>query len=118
MSGKIISFSGIPKRTFDTFAKTQVNPLVAPLFDAIRDFCFSLGSNVVEDIRMHRIVFGKTMTFRWFADVEPTDDNTIIIKIQKDRKLPAQTISISTIHNNIIPEHVQSLLKDAYTQIH
>ena len=40
---------------------------------------------VIEDVRMHRIVFCKTMTFRWFADMEPTQ-SSIIIKIQKERK--------------------------------
>ena len=58
-----------------------------PLFDSIREFCFSLGENVVEDVRMHRVVFCKSMTFRWFADVEPQKDG-VIIKIQKNRKEP------------------------------
>jgi len=45
---------------------------------------------VVEDVRAHRIVYGKSLSFRWFADLEPNGDS-IIVKIQKDRKEPFQT---------------------------
>jgi len=62
--------------------KKQIPSSVLPLFDSIRKFCLSLGENVVEDIRMHRVVFGKSMTFRWFTDVEPEREG-VIIKIQK-----------------------------------
>ena len=64
-----------------------------PLFDSIREFCFSLGDNVVEDVRMHRVVFCKSMTFRWFVDVEPEKEG-VIIKIQKSRKEPIEIIQI------------------------
>jgi len=36
--------------------------------------------NIVEDVIMHRIIFGKSMIFRWFADIEPQNDS-IIVKI-------------------------------------
>ncbi len=78
----LISFGN--KRTYEDFKK-QIPIPVQPLFDSIREVCLSLGKNVVEDVRMHRIVFGKSMTFRWFADVEPQEDG-IMIKIQKSRK--------------------------------
>ncbi len=79
-------------RTYDDFKK-QIPVHVLPLYESIRDYCFSLGDNVVEDIRMHRIVFGKSMTFRWFADVAP-EKNSVVIKIQKDRKESANIIQI------------------------
>jgi hypothetical protein len=63
---------------------------------------------------MHRIVFGKTMTFRWFADVAPEKD-TVVIKIQKDRKEPANIIEIN-LEQNL--DDVKSLLKEAYETIH
>ncbi len=44
------------KRNYEDFKK-QIPIKIQPLFDLIRDHCFSLGENVVEDIRMHRIVF-------------------------------------------------------------
>ena len=50
----IISFGN--KRNYEDFKK-QIPNSVLPLFDSIRKFCFSLGDKVVEDIRMHRVVF-------------------------------------------------------------
>jgi hypothetical protein len=72
------------KRNYEDF-KEQIPISVQPLFDSIRGYCLSLGENVVEDIRMHRVVFGKSISFRWFADVEPSE-NYILLKIQRDRK--------------------------------
>lgn len=86
----IVSFGS--KRSYDDF-KRQIPDIVQPLFDSIREFCLSLGENVVEDIRMHRVVFGKSMTFRWFADVEPEREG-IIIKIQKSRKEDPRILQI------------------------
>ena len=89
---ELISFG--TKRDYNDFKK-QIPSSVLPLFDSIRKFCLSLGENVVEDIRMHRVVFGKSMTFRWFADVEPEREG-IIIKIQKNRKEIPQILQIKT----------------------
>ena len=72
-------------RTYDDFQR-QIPEPVKPLFDKLRTYCMSLDEKVIEDVRMHRIVFCKTMTFRWFADLEPTQ-SSIIIKIQKERKV-------------------------------
>ena len=100
-------------RTYDDFKK-QIPITVLPLYESIRDYCFSLGENVVEDIRMHRIVFGKTMTFRWFADVAPEKD-TVVIKIQKDRKESANIISVNLDQDL---SSLKNLLKEAYDTIH
>ena len=80
------------KRSYDDFKK-QIPISVQPLFDSLREFCLSLGKNVVEDVRMHRVVFGKSLSFRWFADIEPQEDG-IIIKIQKNRKESPQMIHV------------------------
>mgnify|MGYP003326178960 FL=1 len=73
----------------------------------------SLDEKVVEDVRMHRIVFCKTMTFRWFADLEPTE-KSIVVKIQKERKLEPKILEVT-------PEQelaeIESILKDAFTTI-
>ncbi len=107
---ELVSFGN--KRTYEDFKK-QIPILVQPLFDSIREFCFSLGKNVVEDIRMHRIVFGKSMTLRWFADVEPQND-VIIIKIQKNRKEPQQVVNIK-LDDEITA--LKEFLKEAYERI-
>jgi len=107
----IISFGN--KRSYEDFKK-QIPSLVLPLFDSVREFCFSLGDKVIEDVRMHRVVFCKSMIFRWFADVEPERDG-VIIKIQKSRKEPIQIIHIKKEQE--ISEYSQTI-KDAYEEIH
>ena len=101
-----------PKRTYEDF-KRQIPISVFYLFDSLRQYCLSLGSNVVEDIRAHRIVFGKSLSFRWFADLEPVEDS-IIIKIQKDRKEPFQTV---TLQNDQDLENIKKAIADAYNTI-
>src|SRR3990170_6521253 len=76
-------FSGHIKG-YDDFKK-QITPSVRPLLDSLRDYCFSFGKNVIEDVRMHRVVFCKSMTFRFFADIEPQQES-ILVKIRRDRK--------------------------------
>ncbi len=80
-------------RTYDDFQR-QIPEPVKPLFDKLRTYCLSLDEKVIEDVRMHRIVFCKTMSFRWFADLEPTQ-SSIIIKIQKERKLEPKILEIT-----------------------
>ena len=99
-------------RTYDGFQK-QIPEPVKPLFGKLRTYCLSLDEKVIEDVRMHRIVFCKTMSFRWFADIEPSQ-SSIIIKIQKERKVEPKILEVN-------PEQelseVESLLKDAFTTI-
>ncbi len=99
-------------RTYEDFQK-QIPKPVKPLFEKLRSYCMSLDEKVIEDVRMHRIVFCKTMTFRWFADLEPTE-KSIIIKIQKERKTEPIVLEIT-------PEQelskLESTLKDAFTTI-
>ena len=107
---RIMSFGN--KKSYDEFKK-QIPNTVQPLFDSVREFCLSLGENIVEDIRMHRVVFGKSMTFRWFADVEPEREG-IIIKIQKSRKQNPQILQIK-IGQNIT--ELKEIIKNAFETI-
>ncbi|HSB83677.1 MAG TPA: hypothetical protein VLD64_04245 [Nitrosarchaeum sp.] len=107
---KMISFGN--KRSYDDFKK-QIPNIVQPLFDSVREFCLSLGENVVEDVRMHRVVFGKSMTFRWFADIEP-ENRGIIIKIQKSRKENPQILQVK-LGQDII--ELKEIIKNAFQTI-
>ena len=100
------------KRTYDSF-KTQIKPSMLPAFDSLREYCISLGNNVVEDVRAHRVVFGKSLSFRWFADMEPGLEE-IVIKIQRDRKELQKTI---TVRPNDNLDEVKKLMQDAYSTI-
>ena len=101
------------QRTYDEF-KRHIPLQVLPLFDSIREFCLSLDEKVIEDVRMHRVVFCKSMTFRWFADVE-ADHDGVIIKIQKSRKESPLIISVNC---NQDISNVCQIIKKAYEEIH
>ena len=99
-------------RTYEDFRR-QIPEPVKPLFEKLRRYCKSLDEKVIEDVRMHRVVFCKTMTFRWFADLEPTQ-SSIIIKIQKERKTEPKILEI-TLEQDL--SEIESALKDAFTNI-
>jgi hypothetical protein len=101
------------KRTYDGFQR-QLTSNMKPLFDELRNYCLSLGKNVVEDVRMHRIVFCKSMTFRFFADIEPQRD-FLIVKVRRDRKEPIREIEVKPNENF---DEIKRLILDAYTNIH
>ena len=101
------------KRSYEEF-RLSLSSNVALLFDDLRNYCFTLGKNVVEDIRMHRIVFSKSITFRNFADIEPQRDS-IVLKIKRDRKEPEKEMQIN-FDDNL--DEIKKLLLDAYTSIH
>ena len=99
-------------RTYEDF-QMQIPEPVKPLFDKLRTYCKSLDDKVIEDVRMHRVVFCKTMTFRWFADLEPTQ-SSIIIKIQKERKIAPIILEVTPKQKL---SEIESRLKDAFTTI-
>lgn len=96
----------------DKYNKIQENlPQSTQLiFNILRKFCLSLGNNVIEDIRTHRIVFCKSINFRWFVDIKP-DNGKLLIRIQKNRKM--NTILDSDY--NI--EEIKKSIQDAYDNI-
>lgn len=100
------------KRNFEDF-KQQIPQTLTSKFEELRGFCLSLGDNVVEDVRMHRVVFSKSFSFRWFADLEP-DKNEILLKIQTSRKLPQTTI---VVKENMQLDNVKEIIQQAYEKI-
>ena len=100
------------KRNFDDFRR-QIPQNLTSQFEELRDFCLSLGDNVVEDVRMHRVVFSKSFSFRWFADLEP-NKNEILLKIQTSRKLPQTTI---VVKENMQLGNVKEIIQNAYEKI-
>jgi len=100
------------KRTYEGF-RTQIKPSILPIFDSLREYCAALGNNVVEDVRAHRVVFGKSLSFRWFADLEPGLEE-IIIKIQRDRKELQKTITVR-IGDDL--DETKRMIQDAYNTI-
>jgi hypothetical protein len=61
----------------------------------IRTFAKSLGPSVIEEVRPHRVVYAKTLTFRTFLDVEP-DRDRLIIEIRFGRTEPPARLDVRT----------------------
>jgi hypothetical protein len=43
----------------------------------LRNYVKSLGNSVIEEVRPHRIVYAKSLTFRSFLDIQPKKDSLI-----------------------------------------
>ena len=61
----------------------------------LRTFVLSLGPNVIEDVRPHRVVYSKTMNFRIFLDIEPAGDS-ILLSIRFGKSAPPEAIRLKT----------------------
>ncbi|MGI0038015.1 MAG: hypothetical protein ACRD99_06630 [Nitrososphaera sp.] len=61
----------------------------------LRTFVRSLGANVIEDVRPHRVVYSKTMNFRIFLDVEPAGDS-LIIATRSGRSAPTARLTVKS----------------------
>lgn len=61
----------------------------------LRNFVESLSSNVLEEVRPHRIVYAKSLTFRTFLDIQPKNDS-LIITVRKCRMEPPTTDTVKT----------------------
>ncbi len=79
----------------------------------IRSFAKSLGPNVIEEVRPHRVVYAKTLTFRTFLDVEPAGDH-LIVEIRSGRTEPPVRHEVRTQQDL---EQLKSKVAQAYEKI-
>ena len=79
----------------------------------LRAFVRSLGANVIEEVRPHRVVYAKTMNFRTFLDIAPSGDS-LVLSIKQSRTLPAETATIKTAQD---AEIVKKKIADAFQKI-
>jgi predicted transport protein len=89
--------------------ETQARTLLLNL----RTFIKSLGDNVIEETRPHRIAYAKSLNFRTFVDVQPKND-CLIISIRKARTEPLAT---SILNNPSQLEAIKEQIADAYKTI-
>ena len=79
----------------------------------LREFVKSLGNNVIEETRPHRIVYAKSLTFRYFLDVQPRKD-ILIISLRKSRKEQ----SVEHVLNDMKEfENIKTSISEAYEKI-
>ncbi len=86
---------------------------IKELLIELQTFVKNLGENIIEDIRPHRIVYAKTLTFRTFLDIQPRSD-CLDLSIRKNRN---ETISNFSIRNKSDFENVKERILDAYNNI-
>lgn len=79
----------------------------------LRAFIKSLGDNVIEEPRPHRIAYAKSLNFRVFTDVQPREDS-LIISIKKGRIDPAVTY---VVKNRTELAVVKNQISEAYKNI-
>lgn len=97
---------------FETHLKRLEEPARAIMLD-LRGFVKSLGGNVIEEVRPHRVVYAKTMNFRIFLDVEPAGDS-LVLSIRYGRASPPATATIRTAQD---AENVKKQIAEAYSRI-
>jgi len=79
----------------------------------LRKFVLSLGNNVIEEVRPHRVVYAKTMNFRTFLDVEPAGDS-LVLSIRSGRSAPPVAATIRTTED---AESAKKQIAEAYSKI-
>jgi hypothetical protein len=82
------------------------------LLDA-RRFVKSFGNDIIEEVRPHRVVYAKSLTFRIFLDIKP-EIHCLIISIKKGRTQPVITRTIKNVQEF---ESLKSQIKEAYETI-
>ena len=79
----------------------------------LRAFMKSLGDNVIEEPRPHRIAYAKSLNFRVFADVQPKED-CLIVSIRRGRTDPLVTCMVK---NPSELEEAKNQISEAYSMI-
>lgn len=97
---------------FETHLEKLNSPLKIVMVD-LRGFVLALGSNVIEEVRPHRVVYSKTLNFRTFLDIEPAVDS-LVVSIRSGRSAPPITV---TVRNAEESEQVKSRIAEAYQKI-
>ncbi len=79
----------------------------------IRSFVLSLGTNVIEEVRPHRVVYSKSFNFRTFLDIEPAI-TALNVSVKIESKAPPTKLTI-TSREQI--KDLKELIQQAYTRI-
>src|ERR671925_1422848 len=84
--------------TFESHLE-KLKETIRPIMVDLRKFVISLGSDVIEEVRPHRIVYSKTLNFRTFLDIEPTASDSLILSIRYGRDVPSITVMVMTMED-------------------
>ena len=101
-----------PEISFDTHL-AGLEEQTRQLLLSLRTFIKSLGDNVIEETRPHRIAYAKTLNFRTFVDIQPRN-NSLVISIKKGRNKSTITEEINSTSKLDV---IQNQIVDAYRTI-
>jgi predicted transport protein len=104
-------YSEGPKPSVDKHLSRLDEP-ARSILKEIRAFVLSLGNNVIEEARPHRIVYAKSFNFRTFLDIEP-DVNMLNISVKTE---PRNTVKI-TINSTDQLAGLKELIQQGYDRI-
>jgi hypothetical protein len=110
--GKFELYSNKSSLSFETHLQSLREQPRTSLLE-IRKFVKSLGDNVVEEVRPHRIVYAKSLTFRTFLDIQPKNDSLII----STRTNRIDSVAVVTVRTMQEVEDLKSQIKNAYQTI-
>jgi predicted transport protein len=79
----------------------------------LRNYVKSLGNSVIEEVRPHRIVYAKSLTFRTFLDIQPKKDS-LTISLRKGRNESTINHTVKTAEDI---ENVKPQIVNAYENI-
>jgi hypothetical protein len=83
------------------------------ILQEIRTFALSLGSNVIEEVRPHRIVYAKSFALRIFLDIEPAL-NVLDVSIKTGARGASTKI---TINSREQMQNLKEMIQQAYTRV-
>jgi hypothetical protein len=105
-------YSNKPILAFESHLKGLKEQPRALLLE-LRNFVKSLGDNVIEEVRPHRVVYAKSLTFRVFLDIQPKNDS-LVLSTRSSRNEPATILTVKTAGD---VERLKPQIKHAYHTI-
>ncbi|HYY40111.1 MAG TPA: hypothetical protein VE692_02575 [Nitrososphaera sp.] len=99
---------------FENHLEKLKEPARSILVD-LRKFVISLGNNVIEEVRPHKVVYAKTMNFRTFLDIEPMAGDSLTLSIRYGRDMPSINVLVMTIED---ADRAKKQIAEAYQKIH
>jgi hypothetical protein len=92
---------------------TRVEEEMKKILLDLRKFVESFGNDIIEEVRPHRIVYAKSLTFRTFLDIKP-EIHQLIVSIRKGRIQPVMTHTIKNVQEF---ESIKMQILEAYKTI-
>ena len=105
-------YSEGPKPSIDQYLYKLDDPM-KNIFQEIRSFVFSLGSNVIEEVRPHRVVYSKSFNFRTFLDIQALN-NTLAISVKMEPKSAPNRMNINTKEQL---QQIKDMIQKGYAKI-